>query len=739
MPTNRQMEARDELEAIRNRIKLIREGILDPVEGKAMSRRAPRVWAKAWGEDGMGGRKVPDFHIPAVRPIRPKTKNGVTSFHFGHAAVSKVTRFTAVDGMRNQPGAAKAHGRYVERETAVAHLDRAKGEGLELVPEHGDAVPGERDTVADNQCTAIGSAAVEQDGYLVRDAALAIQPDGSRALLTTISPKDDERADFWELLEEHEGTPNPDTMSFRACHNPAFWAAVLRNPECPVDIRDKLEGPDRDSPEPFVVDSAKRNITFLGAQPGWVTPKSAKKRESEGLGPNMADFVIGRGGRVQYRINAALPAELSLEQNLEVLRDFTKEFEKRDMPHVTVMHAPDQHNDDANWHFHLVYTDRPARRINEADIKQLADKGYDAASLSPGMWDFAVEVPDPKKAGRKRRPLRRNKVPEVSRSKDWPKTLRVALATVVNQHLEAAGVERRVSPDTYAKMGLDIESQDHLGTRQNALETRGKATATGVENERKQWAWIEAQAKARHDAAVADADARVERILRSQSSSSECDKRIQELRAHLYRAAKLRHDAFIVDQEIERSKSRAVMVRERNLKMLNAAKDDPGKVRPAKMKEWQSLIGSATRYLQALEEQLVPEFMAATRWRAEARRCEERASVIQAELARPAEHGQVAERPLPAQTPQSAAQPAARDNTPADPALRAIVAAAMERQRLQRAADEKLMEELLQREREREAATAARGSEASPPDKAQPKRGELEPRQMPPPGSDFGR
>ena len=469
MPTNRQMEARDELEAILIRIKLIREGILDPVEGKAMSRRAPRVWAKAWGEDGVGTRKAPDFHIPCARPIRPKTKGGVTSFHFGHSSVSKVTRFTAVDGMRNQPGAAKAHGRYVERDNAVARIDRGEGEGLELVPEQGGTAQDERDAVADDHCAATVSAAVEQDGYLVRDAALAIQPDGSRALVTTISQDDDERADFWELLEEHEGTPNPDTMSFRACDNPEFWDAVLRNPDCPKELRDKLEGADRDSPEPFVVDSARQIIAFLGEQPGWITPASAARRKREGLGPNMADFVIGRGGRVQYRINAALPAELTPEQNLEVLRDFTAEFEKRKMPYVAVMHAPDEHNDDANWHFHLAYTDRPARRIDEADIKQLAGKGYNVSTLKPGMWDFAVEVTDPKKTGRKRRPLRRKKVPEVSRSRDWPMTLRVALAKVVNQHLEAAGIERRVSPDTYAKMRLDIKSQDHLGTRQNAL------------------------------------------------------------------------------------------------------------------------------------------------------------------------------------------------------------------------------------------------------------------------------
>jgi len=747
MPTNRQMEARDEFEARRNRIKLIREGILEPVEGKALSLGAPRVWGKNWGEEAKGRRQVPDYRIPASRPIRLTSASGATSFHFGHTSVSKVTRFTAVEGMRNQPGAAKAHGQYLERESAVAYVDpgeaREPQDVRELVPERfGEefgAAPDPINATPGEQCADSGSAAAGQDRYLIRDAALAIQPDGSRALLTNISQDDDERAEFWDLLEQHEGTPNPDTMSFRASDNTEFWDAVLHNPDCPADLREKLEGSDRDSPEPFVVDSARRIIAFLGEQPGWITPVSAARRKREGLDPNMADFVIGRGGRVQYRINAALPAELSPEQNLAVLRDFSKEFEKRGMPHVAVMHAPDEHNAETNWHFHLAYTDRPARRIDEADIKQLAGKGFDVSTLKPGMWDFAIELPDPKKAGRKKRPLRRNKVPEVSRSRDWPMTLRVALAKVVNQHLEAAGIERRASPETYAKMGLDIESQDHLGTRQNALETRGKATATGIANERKQWAWIQAQAKARHDAEIADADARIERLLRSQSASIARDERIAELRDTLYRAARLRHDAFIIDQEIERAKSRAVMVRERNLKMLEAAKSGPRRARPAKVTEWQDLVASATRYLAALEDKLAPDAVAVSRWQREALQCEERARVIQAAFDQPVEADQAAGKPSPGPARSDPAQPELPGRLSISPALVANVAAARERQRLQREADETFMEEWLRRQREKQATAKFAPSEDRANGEQQRKAVKPMHPQMPPPRFDLGR
>jgi len=738
------MEARDELEAIRNRIKLIREGILEPVEGKSMSRRAPRVWARAWGEDVKGGSasKTADFHIPVSRPIRPKTATGVTSFHFAHQPVSKVTNATVVEGMRNKPGAAKAHGRYLERESAVARVDIGAEARKKLAIEAGDIALPELAAVPDEQRTATISPAAEQDHYLVRDAALALQSDGSRALLTTISPDDAERAAFWDLIEQHEGTPSPDTMAFRACDNAEFWNCVRSRADCPAELCEKLEGPDRDSLEPFVIDSGRAMLEFLGKQPGWVKPKSAKKRDREGLGPNMADVVLGRGGRVQYRINAALPAELTPQQNFAILREFAAEFEKRGLPYVAVMHAPDEHNDEKNWHFHLAYTDRPARRISAADIRQLAGKGFDVSTLEPGMWDFAVTVPDPQKAGRKRRPLRRKKVPEVSRSRDWPKTLRVALATIVNEHLEAAGVERRVSPDTYASMGLDIDPQERLATRKNALETRGKATDVGVENEGKQWAWIQAQAKAWHAAALADADARIERILRSESPTSERDKRIQKLRDLLYQAAKLRHDAYIIDQEIERAQSRAQLVRERNLRMLNATKAKPAKIKVSRVEEWRCLIGAATRYLQKLEENVLPERIIAIRWRRKARQCEEIAQTIETTLSQPLAPSQATGtpslgKPLPPKE-QKVATGRSSDSLP----IGAIVAAAIENQHRQREADTKFNEIWLRQQAQIDRKHDASGPEAASaglPAAREPRGEPTTKPQMLPPEWDWGR
>ena len=742
MPTNRQMEAADAIEAARVKAKLIRQGILDPVDGKAISRRAPKAPTRAWGDLDGGSGKVPDFHIPAARPIRLKTATGMTSFHFSHTAVSKVTFETCQDGLRNQPGAARSHGRYIERECAVATIDGGFGMGLEQQPEpardpnayspfHPDAGSDEtgrhpsrqqendneqppvsrtaeadasrtmveefppyesdaggrdgkrsfedaesdadlqllsgRDLVCDGWGTEhflLGVADVsvetgegghglrrpptgdradgkgevdpgwmsplaEQDRYLTRPSSLAILV-ATRALVTNIDCDDDERANFWTTVEKHERKPSPDKMKFRGDDHPEFWEHVLSREDCPLEIRAKLAGPNRNSPKAFTIGSGKQVRAWLRKQPGWIEPQTNKKHSSSDPdAAPLAEFVDGRGGRVQYRIAAELPDELTPSQNFALLADFVREFEERELPFVAVMHAPDEHNHRKNWHFHIAYYDRPCRRINSDDIDQLAHKGFNVAELKPGMWDFAVEVPVPGRKNRTTFPLRANKVPEVSGSKEWPKTLRVALAKVVNRHLADAGINRRVSPETFEQMGVAADPQEHLGTAQNALETRGVATLVGIENERKQWQAIQAQAEARYQADLSEAEAAcVRAMIRQSPTNDDALEMRRKLRDKLQQAAKLKYDALLLDQEMERAASRARMVRERNLQLVKACDADPQNANQRERVEHGKLVRQATQYLIELEEKQADDRALATRWRAIAWRCIESARAI---------------------------------------------------------------------------------------------------------------
>ena len=752
MLTNAQMEANDAFEAARIRIKLIREGILEPVGGHQTSRLPTIPRSKAWGpEDQAGLGKGPDFHIPATRHHRLATAGGVTSFHFGHSSVSKVTYATKSDGVGYEPGAALAHSRYIERESAIADLAdqryQGPGQGLELEPDHPAAAdldelfpasacdvsfgaspstPMEhdhvkyfedtafaasrsllaelallqpdfggldpegpiegaepdadmcllsgRDLVCDVwgtehlllspsevsmetghssdrlRCPAPGdqqsaeggvdpeqlSLAGEVDSYLIRPSALAIQPDGSRALTTNIDEDDNERGQFWKLTEKHERTASPDTITFCASDYPEFWAAVLTQPDCPDEIRTKLEGPERDSSKALTVADGKKLRAFLRKQPGWAEPvaKNKRKKAPGDYPPDIARVTLGRGGRVQYRCAFELPHELSRKQNFALLKDFAHEFEKRAMPFVAVMHEPDEHNSDQNWHGHLAYVDRPSRRINDDDINQLAQQGYDVSGLTPGMWDFAIRLRDPERANRWKSPLRQDKVHEVSGSQDWPMTLRVALAKVTNRHLAAAGVARRVSSETYTEMGIVADPHEHLGTRKNALEAKGVATPAGIANEEKQWAAIMAQAEANYQTDLQAADALISEALRGLRSDNVQAVARAKMSGALDMAALLRRNAFLLDQEVARAGSRARMVYERNFKLLKASEADPKKYAPKKVAEFRSLVNQASEYLAMLEQRLADVRTMPTQWRAMAERHEDIARVMFEQVAR---------------------------------------------------------------------------------------------------------
>jgi len=66
------------------------------------------------------------------------------------------------------------------------------------------------------------------------------------------------------------------------------------------------------------------------------------------------------------------------DARIRILKGFSDEFEKRNLPFIAVMHAPDHANDDRNWHFHLVYHDRPTRRFTGMADDRLWDLPADA-------------------------------------------------------------------------------------------------------------------------------------------------------------------------------------------------------------------------------------------------------------------------------------------------------------------------------------------------------------------------
>lgn len=68
-------------------------------------------------------------------------------------------------------------------------------------------------------------------------------------------------------------------------------------------------------------------------------------------------------GRVMGGLIVELPAEMSPRQRRRSLEDFCRQaFEERRLPYWAVVHRPDRHGDQRNFHGHVIYYDRPGTR-----------------------------------------------------------------------------------------------------------------------------------------------------------------------------------------------------------------------------------------------------------------------------------------------------------------------------------------------------------------------------------------
>jgi hypothetical protein len=158
-------------------------------------------------------------------------------------------------------------------------------------------------------------------------------------------------------------------------------------------------------------------------------------------------------GRVQCRLVMEMPHELTARQRHEILQGFAKVLGDRGLPHYAVLHQPDEGSDDRNYHAHLVYSDRPAKRLED------------------GSWDF------------EQRETRQLKDRE-ARGGIWVRQLRHDFARLSNKVLESAGVEKRLDPRSYRDAGVEKTPEKHLGSTLSALERQGYVSREGVHNAR---------------------------------------------------------------------------------------------------------------------------------------------------------------------------------------------------------------------------------------------------------------
>ncbi|TCK19619.1 plasmid mobilization system relaxase [Ancylobacter aquaticus] len=166
----------------------------------------------------------------------------------------------------------------------------------------------------------------------------------------------------------------------------------------------------------------------------------------------------------------ALPVELSLDQNIALVREFVEtHLTSKGMVADWVIHGTKD-----NPHLHLMHTIRP-----------LTPEGF-GPKVSPVLGEDGKPLRVATTARPEGQIVYQPFVGERSVDRAW----KLGWAETANRHLALAGHDIQIDMRSYVERGLDIKPQRHLGTTLAALVREGKAThfAPAREAERQQTA-----------------------------------------------------------------------------------------------------------------------------------------------------------------------------------------------------------------------------------------------------------
>jgi hypothetical protein len=146
------------------------------------------------------------------------------------------------------------------------------------------------------------------------------------------------------------------------------------------------------------------------------------------------------------RIIIALPQELTLQQNIWLVKEHTREFTREGRVVQIAIHSPEPGHDDRNLHAHLLVS---SRGVDEHGMKT----------------SKAVEMQD-----------------RFMNRAAYTTNLRESWANLANRYLEKFGHEARIDHRSYQTQGLDREPTVHLGPGDAARERQGIHTPAGDHN-----------------------------------------------------------------------------------------------------------------------------------------------------------------------------------------------------------------------------------------------------------------
>ncbi|WP_024716975.1 MobA/MobL family protein [Gluconobacter oxydans] len=151
-----------------------------------------------------------------------------------------------------------------------------------------------------------------------------------------------------------------------------------------------------------------------------------------------------KNGRLQNRMTLELPHEANDRSRFLIMRDFAKEFEDAGIPYWVAIHKPTKDNDSRNYHAHIVYGPRPAKKIINPKTGKLE-------------WDFSIVETYISKCNhqRTRRPYKQTK-PDKIYDIHNVKNQRIKFSKIVNRVMTEDQSDVRYDPRSYKDMGLDV-------------------------------------------------------------------------------------------------------------------------------------------------------------------------------------------------------------------------------------------------------------------------------------------
>lgn len=179
-----------------------------------------------------------------------------------------------------------------------------------------------------------------------------------------------------------------------------------------------------------------------------------------------------KNGRVQCRIIAELPHELSAKERARITAKFTKIFIDKKLPFWTSLHSPTKKNDQRNYHLHLSYYDRPSTKKENQE------------------WDFMKTevIKDKNRVTRTTYPERQDK-DRTAQGKEWILKLRTDFAEINNEILKSNKIDKTLDPNSYKDSGILKNPSTHLGNKAAYAELSGIPTRIGDINTKKEIEW----------------------------------------------------------------------------------------------------------------------------------------------------------------------------------------------------------------------------------------------------------